>query len=410
MKNIFTLLLLLSFSILLSEEITIESYVSGFKYDYRVEGKKEIVKALEKKDEDTPFLNEVEFRTETDEFDFFREKYSLRFYFRGWGESYNKEILIGNIKQNSKFEYIMEQNKVVLERYYTVLEYLEFKSRLKLLLKLKEIMDDKVAVLKKNDSISSKNHLGEILETEDKITDIELEIIKIENNLAALEGTIVEQNGGIGQVNFLIKDIAKVESIIAEIEKFDFDSKIENINIDYKENKMISAEASLELEKAKRKKIINFAAINYNSKDYEFPEKSISLEIGLDIPLIKDKTLSLFKKEATLIERKIEYQNIKNGYRNKLISNINAIKRLGEQYYFLKERRKKYDLSASLDKYISIEGMDPLTILKLKENIISDDMKQLIITFNIYNRYIAFIEMSGIISKDPEQNYLTNKR
>ena len=73
-------------SSLFCDALTIAEYIEAAKDDPRLKSKKAMSDSIENSN-DTPVIKGLEFRSETGNFDILEQKYALRLYFKGFGET-----------------------------------------------------------------------------------------------------------------------------------------------------------------------------------------------------------------------------------------------------------------------------------------------------------------------------------
>lgn len=405
-KGMIISLLLLSGLILSAEDLTISEYIKNAKDDYRLQGKKEIVNSVGASSKNTPLLKSVELRTETENFDILRQKYAFRFYFKGIGETKSSNIVINGTKNLYNLEYQIDFIDILLERYSTILSYLEMKKTMELLDSMRSILEDRVAVLRKINTLSADANLTEIVDAEDAITDIDLEKIKLENTVSSIEYIIRDQTGADKTISFNANELISIDKIEESIDKIDPAQIASNINFEYRKQRVALAENELSLEKAKTYDFLSYFSLDYDTQNYDVPRNSFSIGLGINLPGIKNKEIEISKKKVGYMKEKLQCEKEQKDIEEKIRNNISSIKRLSKQYKFLIDRKQNDEAATSLKKYISIEGTNPLTILKLKESVIKDELKQVTIASNIYIRYITLLNLLGILSQNPDENYL----
>jgi len=406
MKKLIALILFLLFCLLLSgEELTISEYIKNTSEDSRLKSKKEVADTFGKS-KNTPLLKGVEFRTETKNFDILKQKYSLRFYFKGLGETKSSNSMLNSYKDLYSVEYKIDFIDILLERYTVILESIETQKTLELLDSLTTVLEDKVAVLRKISSISENANLTEIVDTEEKITDIELEKIELENRVSSIELQIMEQTGVEKKINFSNEKLITIDEIEKKINEIEKTGGETNILFEYRKQRVAFAENELQMEKAKTYDLFNYLGLDYDTDDWETPKNSFSIGLAINIPGIKNDEVDISRKKADLIEEKMKCEMERKENEKSIKNNVRSIKRQIKQYKFLLQKNQDSEASTSLSKYTSIEGADPLTILKIKERVIKDEMKMLSILFRIYVRYITLLNLTGVLPESPDENHL----
>ncbi|HSW60831.1 MAG TPA: hypothetical protein VLJ60_08535 [bacterium] len=404
-RQIFILFLFLSFTVF-ATDLTISEYIKTTTDDYRLKSKKELADTFGKS-RNTPLLKGVELRTETKNFDILKQKYSLRFHFKSIGETKSSNLMLKSYKDLYNAEYQIDFIDILLERYSLVLENIQIKKNLEFLDSMSAVLEDKIAVLRKMGSISESTNLTEIVDTEEKLTDIELEKIELENRLSAIEIIITEQTESEKKVDFTNEKLITIDEIEKRIESMEKNGSDLGILFEYRKQRVALAESELKNEKAKTYDFFNYLALDYDTDDWEVPRNSFSIGISVNLPGIKNDEVDITRKKADVIEEKLKCEMEKKENEKSIQNNIRSIKRQIKQYRVILEKNMDSEAVTSLSKYTSIEGADPLTILKIKERVIKDEMKMQSILFKIYVRYITLLNLTGVLPENPDENHIS---
>jgi len=304
-------------------------------------------------------------------------------------------------------EYQIDFIDILLERYSLVLENIQIKKNLEFLDSMSAVLEDKIAVLRKMGSISESTNLTEIVDTEEKLTDIELEKIELENRLSAIEIIITEQTESEKKVDFTNEKLITIDEIEKRIESMEKNSSDPGILFEYRKQRVALAESELKNEKAKTYDFFNYLALDYDTDDWEVPRNSFSIGISVNLPGIKNDEVDITRKKADVIEEKLKCEMEKKENEKSIQNNIRSIKRQIKQYRVILAKNMDSEAVTSLSKYTSIEGADPLTILKIKERVIKDEMKMQSILFKIYVRYITLLNLTGVLPENPDENHIS---
>lgn len=404
-RTLFIALCTFLWTVLCGKDLTIAEYIKKTGDDPRLKGKLEMSGTFGGA-KNTPLLKGVEFRTETKNFDIMKQKYAFRFYFKGLGETKASNSVLQNYKDLYAAEYKIDMIDILLERYTVVLESIEIKKNISLLDSLTAVLEDKVAVLRKMSSISQDTSLTEIVDAEEKITDIELEKIELENRASSIELMVMEQTGSDSKPAFqneLLISIDDIEKKILDMEKAEHEP---DVLVEYRKQRVELAESELQMEKAKTYDFFNYFSLDYDTDEWDTPRNSFSVGLAVNIPGIKNDQVDISRKKADLIEEKMKCETESSENEKSIKNNIRSIKRQIKQYRVLLEKNRDSEASTSLAKYSSMEGADPLTILKIKERIIKNEMKMQSILFRIYIRYITLLNLTGVIPENPDENHL----
>ena len=78
-------------------------------------------------------------------------------------------------------------------------------------------------------------------------------------------------------------------------------------------------------------------------------------------------------------------------------------------YKTLAERKDDIEKSGILQKYSSIEGVNPMMVIKLKEKILKKELKLAELEFKIYEKYINLAYLMGLYEDWQSGNFLSGE-
>ena len=390
---------------LFCKEITISEYIGSAAEDPRLKTNKEIGEAFEQGG-DTPVVKGLEFRSETGNFDILEQTYELRLYFRGFGETKRSRELMKNSKDIQKAQYKLALSEVVFEKFNSVLTYINNKKTLLLLDSLKEILEDKIKVTGKMGTLSGKTTDVDILEIEDKITDIEIKKAELESEIESVLLDVQASDKNIVPA-FDREKIISVNEIKEFINSLDPENTDSKALDDLHRQKMLIVESEIALEEAKERDWLKYVSLGYDTEDRrDRPSRGFSIGFAISIPGFKSNQNSLLKKRLKSISDNSDFYAEKRLAEAAVNSDLIMLKRKIRQYELMAEKREKETESGILAKYSSIEGVDPMIILKLKERIVKQDIKTAGLKAEIYALYIDLCHLTGVFEEESGKNSL----
>lgn len=353
-----------------------------------------------------PVLEEINLRTETDEFRPTKQEYTARFEFnsRAARQAQNR------FHQSTIFKEKAEINNIFLDnlsrKYQLWTEYHFYKNE-------KDIQNEKLAVLKDKLKV-----IGILAKTTGKYDVADL--IRIEEDLDKLEQRIFELDSRMNYYSKLVAQTLKTnESIVLDNSNFItlktlkqtvkslllIENTHPDLNIIAKETNQIQAEIAL--EKANSKKILDFVQFKYGGTDKDVPHvQEWSLGVGLKIPVKNSDILDIRSLELEELESKNELK-IRSIELRKRIEDRNAkIQMLFRERDLLAKQLKEYQENYDLEHYAKT-GTDPLVLLKIKEIELQKKRAILTIEKDIYFYYLDILELTGKMSEMPFVNYLS---
>jgi len=393
-----------------AENLTIEEFLMSAQEDYKLKNHGELVDYFENSSTSTPFLDKIEFRAELEDFEKFDQKYSLRFYPKGWGETKSGNKVAQIKKKENEIEHEEYFNSALEERYELLLYYLETTALLRKHKDLLNVYKDRVTVLNNMAQTAEEFDVISIIFAEDKLIDLQLDIVSLEDDLTKITHKIQAVTNKDAKIEFDEKKIISVTDIKNLLPDTEDNSQIDNIYIRNRKLKIELAKSKYELEVAKTRDYISFFNLDYKTEDYKEPNKSFSIGLGFKLPFINPDRDDINKRKADHIEEKLNLEYALRVNSEEITSITRSMNRMFAQHDILAQRTESGNATTSFKKYMEMDGINPITLLKLKESMLKGDMKLIKIGTNIKIKYIQLINVLGKLTEKPLKNYLSSKK
>ena len=365
--------------IIFCKDLTIAEYIEAAKDDPRLTSKKAMTNSIENSN-DTPGIKGLEFRSETGNFDIMEQKYALRLYFKGFGQTKSSREFIKNMQNLHRLEYVSARSDVLFERYSAIVTYIQHKKELKIIASMRELLDDKLTVTEKMGEITGETTEIDKMDIEDKNPVFEREKI------------------------VSVDDIEKFAESLTEIHGA---SKAEN---NYQTLRSIVAQNEIALEEAKDRDWLKYISLEYDTEDRrDKPSRGFSIGFAISIPGFKNNQSSLLKKKLKSLELDSDFNMQKRFREAEIRTALLILKREIKQYKMLSKRKEEGEKSNIFAKYSSIEGLNPMMVIKLKEKILKKDLKLAELELKIYEKYINLAYLLGIYEDESTGNFLSGK-
>ncbi len=353
-----------------------------------------------------PFVDDVEFRTQTSEWDIVRQQYTVRVSFNGWKERNYYRELQKQMMNTRKLENEMLYHEEIAVAYFSFLDYYYGHRYKEIREKEKKILADKLRVL---DILAKKKNelkVKEILSVEDDFYELEMEIVELEAaNIRLMESFgITMSNGsdyGIDTTGFI--SFGKMESSFLRIEE-NIESHPE---IRMRKSQMEETFAEYDLELAKTKKILDFGQVRYAGRNNLGVGNEFSIGFGLRIPIkgsnvvnLRELELEMISDENRVLLEKIELQNDIGSMKSKFTELKRKRDIILEQISRTKSRFEK-------NNYSNVAINDPLALLDIEESELDRRMEILELEHEMIGIYLTVLNLNGYLSKETVFNYLS---
>ena len=359
---------------------------------------------------DTPGIKGLEFRSETGNFDIMEQKYALRLYFKGFGETRSSREFVKNMQALHKLDYISARSEVLFERYRAVVTYIQHKKELKIIETMRELLNDKLSVTEKIGDITGETTEIDKMDIEDKITEIEMRRIEVESTVETIEAIVKNDMGEEMTPAFDKEKIVSVGDIEKFAQSLDDIHGATKAESSYQTLREIVAGNEIALEQAKERDWLKYIALEYNTDDRsKRPSRGFSIGFAITIPGFKNNQTSIIKKQIKSLEQNSDFESQSRIKETEIRIALLTLKREIRQYKTLAERKDDIEKSGILQKYSSIEGVNPMMVIKLKEKILKKELKLAELEFKIYEKYINLAYLMGLYEDLQSGNFLSGE-
>ena len=399
---------------LASEALSIDEFILSAKDDVSFTDQIQLVRLLENSNPNTPLFREVQFRTETEEFDPTRQTYSLRFYPNAWGakdagKQYDSAYLAGNGAQAD-----MLLHDLIKTRYMLVIELIHLLNMKKLNNELMIGYDDSVHVLK--ESVDSPDFdITDYINIKNSFTDTRLELVKINNDITSINNDILRclESGGIIKetdpdfIRFDTSDLIGIDAVRRKTAEFLSTDLKDNVHLKVDETELEIEKRKYDLEEAKSKRLIEFFQVSYDADEFNDNKKAFSVGLGIKLPFFGSDNRDLIADKIKILNENRDYENKKRTLSEQISKRIDELGSKIFQYNILKQAGRDGELESLLNIYMNFESSNPMTVIKIKEKILKRDMALETKRYEIYSDYIDLLDVSGKLSEKPLINYLS---
>jgi hypothetical protein len=348
-----------------------------------------------------PFIEKMEFRTETDRLLTSRQEFLARTSFNGFRQKKaenDKFIQLVKWKSGKMNEV---RNEMFSDRYFDIIDVLYQEEKRIISLDLlshfakKEKIYEELMINGLSADLSDYIKIKvSILEDKAKIQDAEIEIENRKKKLGLDSSTVFDTSDVIG-----IDQVASMISTLApDFEKhsflMDFDAEGEYL------------QSELLAEKAEVGKIIDFVQVKYTVRDDLLLQNRFSVGVGFLIPwrgssgLKQSETrlkqnILLAEKGVKKLELQSDFERLKNSFQQKYT-----------QYNMLQDVINDAGVKKLKDQVIASGRLDPLEVIEFEKPDIELRLKLCNIKHELLELYIQILSSAGDLFSLPYKNYL----
>lgn len=421
---LFAAVILLNVMSALSQPIKLSAFLGTARNDVNFEKQTEKIDFLKKSTPDLPFIDEIEFRVEdaapfSRHLDLYeRLRYSVRIEPSGVREAFAARKVHRTALEYNIHKRDMMLNRVLGERYLLAFELLYTRAVMARTQELITLYEDITHIY--NRTISGIDFdFNSLIKSEDELTELKLSLVEHKNLAFSLEERVKSIFPGIRSVDFDTTGLLDINLVNEALSSAPIIIDSSNIYLRESLLKLREAEAEYNHETVSGPRYIKFLEFGFDTdqlidekvrkkgeKDYDL-SKAYSIELGFTIPALNSDKLELNERRIDILDEMEEFNELKAELVEEVTILNGEIRTLVEQYNLLMERRNSIRKESTLNKYMQIEGEDPLVLLRLKERVIKSEIQMEEIRFDIYRKFILKMDLSGELSREPLRNIVS---
>jgi hypothetical protein len=200
---------------------------------------------------------------------------------------------------------------------------------------------------------------------------------------------------------------------IAEIAKLartiDPEGTIDNIYLQRRRMRIKRADARYRLEVARNRDYLSFFKVEFDTRDHDLLERAFSVGLALKMPFINPDRYEANRRKVRYLEEKLRLEQEQRDTSEQIISHSRSLQRLLAQLKVLQDRKNRGDAEASFKRYLAMEGIDPVLLLKVKESILKGDIRLAQIENSIRKRHVALLNVLGRLGQRPLRNLISKR-
>ena len=352
------------------------------------------------------YIDEVQFRTQTDEFDFNRQQYTIRVRPGNFKLPKLQRELINSYYQKSQM--VQSELKVdALESAYTIWLNLNLNKEETMFFDREAILlNDKAKVFKRQLDIPNFNIL-KLLNTEDDLHRTELDLLTAKIRIANQSGILSQELGTKDEnISSQLISVEKIKSVLA--------NSIQEAVVNKFNNKILELDQSIieqeiALENAESQNILDFVQLRYSGPHDDFFREKVSLSVGINLPMKSRNKLKINELKLDAIKENVDVQsdNEELQYesdiaRQKVFESI-------EIYELIKTQNESSIITNDvlMSRYETSASTSPLTLLDIQILRHKKDKRLYDAKKDVYETYLDWLVESRKIFEMPFKNYLS---
>jgi hypothetical protein len=355
-----------------------------------------------------PLISSVELRTESRDLLLERQEYTIRIKPNSIGAMNHQRKLYQNKILEVEIENQLRFNEELENRYILILDLIFNERAIELFQEKQGLLKDKLKVL--GESIyDTKFDVKDLIDAEDELLDTNLKLSKLKKERDQLQFTL-NQKIMMPYTHFSIDTLDLINPQEIMTYSADTTNSGQNMEITLQEVKLDIIESEMKVESSKTKQVIDYFQARYGGKNSVFFDENFSLGMGINLPFFGNTRERKGEYYFEKLNEENELKELKYSINEDLRKNINAFNLSVSNYRTLHDQTINSSVLSLLETYKKIEGVAPLTLLKL----LTIQQKKKIETLNaereLYRSYIKLLAGIEILFKRPLMNHLSNSK
>ncbi len=353
-----------------------------------------------------PLFKGVQLRSETRDFLFNRQEYSMRILSNGLGAIHKQNQLYQSKLDIATLETNLHFNEQLEKRYLQIVDYAYITEYIELLTERQKQLMDKSRILK--ESMYDINFdVTDLVNTEDLLSAVELKLKNVKE-LQKIQLAEMKQilNSLRDSISFIYDDLITPEEVIEKSNaKY---AAPEPLKISLQKLELSTLEHELALGSAKSKQLLDFVELKYQSGDDFVFQENISIGIGFNLNFASNRQRKgdyYFDKLNEEIELSGLEEEVADLQKEEMIEFKKAI----ENYLEAQDQIENGNITPIYQIYQNMIGAPPLLLAKLKLLLNDKKIAAVEAKHELYTRYIKTLSVQEILFQKPLRNYLSFK-
>lgn len=355
---------------------------------------------------DLPFIEKMEFRTETNDFDFRKQEYVLRLSPNSLKNIKTQHAHQETVRYMTKMELEVAYANALKERYDLLVNYIYLQEVLDIRNKQNVLSKDKVTLLRRSISLPGFDVL-ELIDAEDEAQKYLREKLDLENALLTIEKMIQKMQNSEAPVFFDKEKLSNIDDLKKIINREGPILEPQHPELEVYSARMYNQMLEYEWESARSKFSIGYVQAKYGYNPNDNFRNSFSIGIGFDIPLKSASRLDLNELQFQILESESQFKKRKFQLQDETFTLYQKLQNLILKHDLVAQQLQEGQAEFALQEYQKIAEASPKALLALRENTLNTELLLKELQFEIMHLFIAYLDASGLLCQRPFVNYLS---
>lgn len=349
--------------------------------------------------QDMPLLRELEFRTETDEWEPSRQEIGFRLNFNSLKMRATQRAIT---TQRTDYYTIRQQlfmEDQLLITYQYLIDHYYLQREKKLNEEEKEVLSDQKKVYERMLANAVVVDVDNVLGAERDLQQIERKLLRVNQSLANTAGLLSIATETDFSENWI--SLAKMEELVGQRDS------VVNLAQAAQAQKVLEAELESEMEEREGKQVLNFLSVKQAGRNQLNLAREFSVGVGLNIPLASNNRAKRNEAILDVLDEEQQLADLDRKIAERIQSRVHNFNMALEEYRLLEKLIATSQLEELLSNYQVRNDVHPLNLLKIKENILDDRQSLLSLEEKACVQFLEILYYRGQLSTPIRRNYLS---
>ena len=353
-----------------------------------------------------PFLEKIDFQTETDRFQLQRQEYRVRTTFNGWEEMKSlKQQKEANLSRELAERDVLFKD-VLYDRYALLVEYRFAQLERSMYQQIHSVFVDKRDVLQKMAKLSTNFDIEDLIKAEEATFDYHQKIRQSEattRNINQFLKYSMDMSDSLQLDSADWIPLSILRRLVTELPV----SAEKNPNLAQQEASIMLVQSDYNIEKAKSHKIVDYAQIRNSARNRDVLIREWSIGMGITIPYLGSTKTKLNEIALKRLDEENKLKNLQSNLDLQIFNTRQDLDMIFREYDFVQKQVNESQTLYSLDHYANVQGSSPIILLRMKELVLKRQAQLISLEHTAYQKYIKLLDLTGKLAEIPLKNYLS---
>jgi hypothetical protein len=352
-----------------------------------------------------PIVDEMEFRTETNDFRLAEQQYVLRGRFhtkdqqQAFADFQQAKIALSTIEEQLLLQDLLR------DRYDAIVEVSYFEKLLAAKIAQKVLLEDRMTILKKSINLP-KFSILDLIDAEEGLHAADRDMLRLKNALTLAQQKIFRysnQQGYLKTDNLRLIGIEQVMEVARSLPTEPSSAHATLVKRNLNANLAVKEQA---IRKTREENAIDFFQAQIGGTNDDGFRQNFSLGMGIRIPVRNRQQDNINELEFEKIDEGLKYQELNIKLKERMAQLRLQMESQYELYQLLNQQLENSQANEVLKQYQKIAGASPIAMLRLKGSQFKKELEQFSVQQDIYVLYVELLDASGKMMELPLRNYL----